>query len=271
MNTPPPLRFWFYFILIGTILWGLSGCSLEKTPEIVVPVSIDTLQQNTNTPPVATTTKPATNTATVTPAVKEPIKQPVVSAALPSKLNLDAPFYSQAPFSDWGYPWQEACEEASMLLAANVYWKHNWTRAEFNDEILKMVEWEKKQFGTYLDTTVAQNARILNEYLGLKTITHENPTYDDLVTILNKGHFIVMFLAGKELQNPNFTNGGPIYHSILVKGYNGTSIITHDVGTRNGADYVYSWTKLQSAMHDFTVPIENGAKRFIEVLPPDEK
>lgn len=134
-----------------------------------------------------------------------------------TELNLEAPFYTQAPYSNWGYPWQEACEEASMLLAANVYWKHNWTREEFNDQILKMVEWEKEKFGTYLDTTVSQNAKILSDYLDLKSVTHENPTLDDVKNILNKGHFIVMFLAGKELGNPNFTNGGPVYHAILIK------------------------------------------------------
>lgn len=111
---------------------------------------------------------------------------PVEKTDFPNELNLDAPFYSQAPNGDWSFPWQEACEEASTLLAANVYWKHNWSRDEFNTEILKMVDWEKEKFGTYLDTTVAQTAEILHEYLKLETITHENPTYDDVVKILNK-------------------------------------------------------------------------------------
>jgi hypothetical protein len=208
-------------------------------------------------------------TETIDPTEVPAIKKPDSTAikALPPELNIYAPFYSQAPFSNWDFPWQEACEEASILLAANVYGKHNWTRTEFNDEILKMVEWQKKEFGTYLDTTAAQNAKIFNDYLGIKTVMHENPSLEDVKTILNKWHFVIIFLAGKELNNPNFTNGGPVYHVILVKGYKGTNIITHDVGTKNGADYIYSWATLQSAMHDFAVPIDSGAKRILEVLP----
>ncbi len=128
-----------------------------------------------------------------------PPPTPVEIKPLPLELNLAAPFYSQAPHGDWSFPWQEACEEASLLLAANVYEKHNWTRDEFNTEILKMVEWQKEKFGTYLDTTVAQTAEIARECLKLETITHENPTYDDVRKILNKGHFILMFFSGKEL------------------------------------------------------------------------
>lgn len=124
---------------------------------------------------------------------------PVEIKPLPAELNLAAPFYSQAPHGDWSFPWQEACEEASLLLAANVYGKHNWTLEEFNTEILEMVEWQKEKFGTYLDTTVAQTAQIANEYLKLETVTHENPTYEDVRKILNKGHFILMFFSGKEL------------------------------------------------------------------------
>ncbi len=61
---------------------------------------------------------------------------------LPKELNLDAPFYSQAPFGNWDFPWQEACEEASILLAANVYHNKQWTREQFNQEILDMVDWQ---------------------------------------------------------------------------------------------------------------------------------
>lgn len=128
-----------------------------------------------------------------------PTPPPVEIKPLPLELNLAAPFYSQAPHGDWSFPWQEACEEASLLLAANVYGKHNWTLEEFNTEILNMVEWQEGKFGTYLDTTVAQTAQIANEYLKLETITHENPTYEDVKKILNKGHFILMFFSGKEL------------------------------------------------------------------------
>lgn len=78
-----------------------------------------------------------------------------------------------------------------------------------------------------------------------------------------------MFFSGKELGNPYFSNGGPLYHVLLVKGYKyPDKIITNDVGTKNGANYIYTWDVLKSAMHDFATPIQDGEKKILEVLPP---
>lgn len=240
-------------IVAGGVGYKLYRAQKFIKEEVPIAVSPEDIQKN----PASTLAAVATTTAVVE------------APNLPPSLNLSLPFYTQAPFGNWDFPWQEACEEASILLVANAYFKHGWSKSQFNDEILKMVEWEEGVFGTYLDTTVAQTARILNDYLGLKTVTHTNPTLADIQKILARGHLIVMFFAGKELHNPNFKNGGPVYHALVVKGYKeGDKVITHDVGTRNGADYVYHWSTLQNAMHDFANPIQTGAKRILEVLPP---
>jgi hypothetical protein len=190
----------------------------------------------------------------------------------PAELNLKLTFYSQAPFADWSMPWQEACEEASILLIANSYGKHNWTRTEFNQQILDLVEWEKKRFGQYEHTNVEEMQAMLKEYFQLESKVHENPTLEDIKKILSKGHLIVAPFGGKILGNPNYTNGGPAYHAMVIKGYTKEGkIITHDVGTRKGEDYVYSWEKINTALHDYAEPIEQGPKRLIEVLPPSTK
>jgi len=197
-------------------------------------------------------------------------ESPQPEIAIPDELNLAAPFYAQAPFGDWSYPWQEACEEASVLLVANAYKNTQWTRDQFKQEILNLVDWEIKNFGAYEHTDVKQTAKILTDYLGLKIIIHENPTFDDIKRILARGHLIVMTFAGKKLGNPFFTNGGPVYHAMVAKGYKeGDKLIFHDVGTRRGEDYVYKWSVISNALHDYAEPIDIGAKRIIEVLPPE--
>lgn len=195
----------------------------------------------------------------------------VEKISLPAQINLNVPFYPQAPFANWDYPWQEACEEASILLVANIYQNKKWTREQFNDEILKIVEWQKKRFGDYIHTDMQQTKDMLKEYLGLDSVIHENPSYDDIRAILAKGHLIVMPLDGKLLNNPYFTNGGPIYHVIVIKGYKSNNrLITHDVGTKRGADYVYSWDTISKAFHDYAIPMSAGGRRLIEVIPPEK-
>lgn len=196
-----------------------------------------------------------------------------VELKLPKELNLDIPFYAQAPYANWDMPWQEACEEASILLVANAVNKYEWDREQFKDEILKLVDWEKKTFGDYKHTTVEQTARMLKENFGIDSVIKENPTFDDVKLALAKGHPVVMMFAGKYIGNPNYKNGGPVYHAMVIKGYKDDQekLITNDVGTRKGADWVYNWKTLQNALHDWDEPIENGAKRMLEVIPPNTK
>lgn len=199
----------------------------------------------------------------------DPIIPPKPSVP-PETLNIEIPFFSQAPQGNWDYPWQEACEEASILLVANAYKAMNLNTDSFNSELLEIVDWEKDYFGAYEHSTVAQTMEMIDKIYGLETKVHENPTFGDIQEIIADGHLIVAPFAGKLLGNPYFRNGGPNYHMLVIKGYdaNKMQIVTHDVGTRHGANYVYSWSVIENALHDWhDTDIELGAKKIIEVLP----
>jgi hypothetical protein len=110
---------------------------------------------------------------------------------------------------------------------------------------------------------------MIHEVYGLQTVVHENPTFEDLQKILSEGHFIVAPFAGKLLENPYFSNGGPTYHMMVLHGYKAKTktVITHDVGTRRGKDFEYSWENLKTALHDWNdTDILQGQPRFIEVF-----
>lgn len=195
---------------------------------------------------------------------------PKVQDPPPSALNIEMPFFTQAPYSNWDYPWQEACEEASALLVANLYKQMNLDKAGFNSWLLKLVDWEMETFGAYEHTTVAQTVEMLETNFGLKTVIHEDPSFEDFQEILAEGHLIIAPFAGQYLGNPNYKNGGPVYHMMVVKGYDRekSQVVTHDVGTRNGADYVYDWQTVEFALHDWhDGDILLGEPRIIEVLP----
>ncbi len=198
------------------------------------------------------------------------IKKEKLKENIPDTLNIKMTFFPQAPYADWSLPYQEACEEASILLAANLLNKMDLDRKTFNMELLKLVEWEKVKFGNYLHTNVKQTEVMLNEYFKLKTILHEDPTLENIASIIAKGNIIIAPFAGKLLKNPYFTNGGPKYHMLVIKGYNlkTREIITNDVGTRRGLDFVYSWECIQNSIHDWNdEDILYGKKLIIEVFP----
>lgn len=188
-----------------------------------------------------------------------------------NSLNIDMPFFTQAPHSNWDYPWQEACEEASVLLVANLYQDLQFDTETYNRALLDLVDWEMATFGAYEHTTVAQTLQMMEENYGLEGVVHEDPSFEDIQAILNRGNLIIAPFAGKLLGNPNYKNGGPLYHMMVIKGYDieKNQIVTHDVGTRNGADYVYDWAIIELALHDWhDTDMLQGVPRIIEVIRP---
>jgi len=189
----------------------------------------------------------------------------------PESMNIEIPFFTQAPHSNWDYPWQEACEEASVLLVANDYQDLQLDADGFNEGLLALVDWEMDTYGAYEHTTVQQTLEMMNENYGLEGVIHDNPSFESIQDIISNGNLIIAPFAGKYLGNPNFRNGGPTYHMLVIKGYDAEKmqVVTHDVGTRNGEDYVYSWETINLALHDWhDDDILEGTPRFIEVIRP---
>ena len=187
------------------------------------------------------------------------------------KIN-NVPFIMQAPFAEWkDIRQQEACEEASILMA--LYWSEDkpLSKIKAKEEILNMVEFETQNFGYFIHTDVEDTNKILTEYYNFKksAVIHDV----DLSTIkqaLADNKLVVAPMNGKKLKNPNFLNGGPENHMILIIGYDEDKqvFITHDPGTRKGKDYEYSYQTIQDSIFNYsssTKPENSNQKSIIVV------
>lgn len=188
---------------------------------------------------------------------------------LPRGFNLKVPFTSQAPFANWGMPYQEACEEASVLMV-DYFWRGKKLNPALADkEILKIVDWQVKTLGFYEDTTAEETGRILKEYFGYKKVRLvADPTIDQIKAEVAAGRPVIVPAAGRLLGNRYFTGLGPFYHMLVITGYNTTEFITNDPGTRRGAGYRYKYKTLMSAIHDWngsTETVTQGRKVMIVV------
>ncbi len=200
---------------------------------------------------------------TPTPAPK-PTTQPGSKGA-----NLAVPFTSQAPKADWSMPYQEACEETSLLMVnAYLTGAGAFTPATADAQILALVDWEKEHFGYYEDTTADEVAEMARERFGFaKSRAVKITSISDIKAQIDKGLPVILPAAGRQLHNPNFSGAGPLFHMLVVKGYTKEGkIITNDPGTRRGADYVYDADVLWNAIHDWNGgDVEHGAKKMIVV------
>lgn len=182
---------------------------------------------------------------------------------LPATFDNDVDFVSQAPFANWDLPYQEACEEASIITVYYYFTQQDLTPEKMDEEIKKLVDWEKENLGTYTDTSVAEVAQIVEDYFNLQVQIIENVTVENIKTELVKGNLIVAPFAGRLLENPNFTEPGPLYHMLVIRGYDRNEFITNDVGTRKGEAYKYKYDVLLSAMHDLPI-VDNDIFRPYE-------
>ncbi len=183
-------------------------------------------------------------------------------------LNLRVPFMIQAPQQIWDDLHGEACEEASSIMLAAYYNdEKEITTEEAESRIMDAVTYEGMTFGYHLDTTADETAQMLREHFEIadaKVIKIDS--VDDIKKRLNAGHPVIIPAYGKALGNPNFRNGGPLYHMLVIKGYTNTHFITNDPGTRRGADYVYDFETIWESIHDWNGgDVPNGAKVMISV------
>lgn len=201
-----------------------------------------------------------------TPPVKPPAPTP---APAKEEANLAVPFMSQAPHANWDMPYQEACEEASLImLHAYLTGAVAFTPDDADRRILEMVAWEEEHLGFYKDTTAEETARIAREYYGHAASRAVALTsMDQVKKEIDAGHPVILPAAGKRLPNPYFSGDGPLYHMLVVKGYTKDGkIITNDPGTRRGADFLYDEDVLWDAVHDWNGgDVDAGAKVMVVV------
>ena len=183
------------------------------------------------------------------------------------EINLNIPFQSQAPHANWDMPYQEGCEEASIILAINyLEGVASLTANEMDTEILNLVDWQNKNWGGHHDLTIEQTAELLEKYYNNKFQTEiiYDFTWNQVKQNLNNGWPIIVPAAGRELSNPYYTQPGPVYHMLVIKGYTPEVIITNDPGTKKGADYQYDYDVLFNAIHNWNDgDVNDGEKAMI--------
>jgi len=196
----------------------------------------------------------------------------VWKGALPAEVNLAVPFLLQAPHQNWVEPFEDACEEASLIMVDAFYQgRHtNFAADEGEAALLKTVAYEDSIYGHNKNTNTREVARTAENYFGYhNVIIRKITSASDMKAVLANGYPIIVPADGRALENPNFRNGGPDYHMLVVKGYTKDGLwITNDPGTRNGPDYLYKQDVLLNAIHSFVEGnMEAGAKEIIVVLP----
>ena len=182
---------------------------------------------------------------------------------------ISVPFTSQAPAGDWAQPWQEFCEEASVVMVTHFLWGLPLSQRFAEAEMQLIKQYEMIVFKKYNDTSAAETASILKNLYGFKNIkTRRIISVADMKQELSQGNIMLVPAAGRMLRNPYFKAPGPLYHMIVVYGFDDSRhvFITNDPGTRRGEGFVYNQDTLFNAIHDWNGgDVMNGEKNVVVV------
>jgi hypothetical protein len=191
----------------------------------------------------------------------------------PPSLNRAVAFTPQAPTANWDTLHNDACEEASVIMA-HFYFsnaKVNETKiaaATVETEITKLTEWQDDNLGYHLSIDTPEVKRMAEEVYGLKTKIIRNFSEADLKQELADNHLIILPADGRLLGNPNFRPPGPPYHMLVIKGYDSSGFITNDPGTRLGHNYPYTYDVLYDSTGEYdhsTKAVDTSNKQALVV------
>lgn len=205
------------------------------------------------------------------PAVIKPSITPLPTAiytttsiSLPSKYLLKTTFVPQAPEQNWDQPWQDACEEAALLTVVYYHNQVNPDIATIKSDLQIAIDYENSQ-GWSHDVNLTQMASISAQLYNLRPSLISNPSIIQIKQLISQNIPVIVPANGKTLykENRNFTHGGPYYHNLVILGYDDfwQKFTVHDVGTRKGAYFQYSYQLLLDSIHDFP---KSGNKEDIE-------
>ncbi|MEI6627237.1 MAG: C39 family peptidase [bacterium] len=242
-----------FICLLGVALMA-SGCQRELI------VEIDNNLVQTGSVSVINKERPSSSgVLSSTAKITLPIAKEAVGLVVPKKERITipasfdniVPFVSQAPLRDWSMPYQEACEEASMISADKFLGRQGVEKNSLNKELLDLIAWEEKN--SYpIDVNASDMVKILRDYFGIEAKLFFKPSVDLIKYELSQGRIILVPTSGRDLGNPYFHQPGPIYHMLVIRGYNGNNFITNDVGTNTkGEAMKYNVNKLMSTIHDW--------------------
>lgn len=177
---------------------------------------------------------------------------PTQETKIPNSINNYVPFTSQAPLGVWDKLHDEACEEASLAMAHYYLEKRNVVLSKEAEKDIQYLA-SKTKGGGIPDLMIEEvNAAAADLYGYKNWRIVEKPELEEIKKELAEGNIIIIPLAGREIGNPYYRSPGPLYHMLVISGYDNKKgvFITQDPGTKRGKDFTYKFDTLIKANHD---------------------
>lgn len=215
------------YLLILLIILGFSGCGTES---VVFERSLEVEEQNSDLGDIEGDIKSESENQDEDRELRIENSEEI---AIPEEFDLPIKFASQSPFAVWDDLHNEACEEAAMIMASKYFKDENLDKQIMEDEIQALIKWETEN-GYEVDATAEETVEILKNYFGFSAEVTSEVTVERMKRELALGNLVITPHAGRELGNPYYRQPGPVYHFLVIRGWDEDEFITNDPGTKRG-------------------------------------
>ncbi|MDB5204692.1 MAG: hypothetical protein JWP09_720 [Candidatus Taylorbacteria bacterium] len=205
---------------------------------------------------VSETVKVARTTDATTTAVSKIVN--IFKPEEPKTLvELAVPYISEAPEGNWSGNWVNACEEATISMAAKFYaGDKEVSVANAKATLQKLFDIENKIYGNNRNTDAKQMLKLITDYSTFSATIKQNPTVDEIKDEIIAGRPVISLHRGFGLGNKNipFLATGSSYHTIIVIGFDDKTkeFITHDPGDdKDGVGHRYDYEVFMNSLHNY--------------------
>ncbi|HBW74114.1 MAG: Thrombospondin type 3 repeat superfamily protein [Candidatus Magasanikbacteria bacterium GW2011_GWC2_45_8] len=184
---------------------------------------------------------------------------------------LEVPFSIQIPNGKWVQPFKDACEETSLLMV-DAFYRHSGFKDKKDTikKILSLVDLEDRVFGFSKDTNTEVMVKIINDFFPFEARVVDKPTISMIKGEIDAMRLVLVPANGRLLPNPYFRNPGPLYHVVVIVGYDDArkEFITNDPATRHGKNFRYAMDVLMRANMDWVPDLEGERSKVMIFTSP---
>lgn len=173
-----------------------------------------------------------------------------------SPVILPVPFTAQAPEGNWVEPWDNACEETSVVMVEN-YYRGNWSLnvEKSKKEIQNVLTQKEGIFGTSKDESLADVVTLINTVYKREAELVKDITVEKIKREIDGGYPVIIAFDARLVRNANFISPKPTYHVAVIIGYDDKTkqFVLNEPGTSEGEHFRYGYDELLKANKEYTV------------------
>lgn len=178
------------------------------------------------------------------------------SVVFATPVILPVPFTSQAPEGNWVEPWDNACEETSMVMVES-YYRGNWTLnvEKSKKEIQNVLSQKETLLGKSKDESPEKAVKLITEVYKREAAVVKDITVEKIKREIDGGYPVIIAFDARLVRNANFISPKPTYHVAVIVGYDDTTkqFILNEPGTSDGKHFRYGYSELLKANETYTV------------------